>query len=604
MVSDLRFIDILPFKQEYQFVEGEGSCSGSSVSLEELIARQRENLSRTFALEREPRSTTPRRSVWRDMRASCTTPRPSLPRGLPPIAGPVPALEEAVKAMQSATDGARGQRRRWSAAARGGCLEGVDHGAAEPAQDSQAELFEPVECLPEIRPPAVAETPPAAGEENKQQLAALEKDLRELARREQKFSEEIEPKGSGGPQLDPPAQAEESVQECAEASHKSRRRGHRAEHRPGRPQGQKSEPEPSLAEQQKQAAQEAERLDKLAQEDEALPERCASRLSQAAGAVSDSSRAMEAGRKAEAAGKAREAARRLGSLARQVGALKAGELSERLARARDFAQEIARAERELGQALDQQAGAGQSSGEKAQGLAARQRELAEDTAALAEVLEQIKAAARLDEPRARRRRSRRPRRAARPGKWSKRCARTPSAIGSGKNEDAARDAAATAEKLEALAQDLENARRAAAGPELERLLAAEKEAAALQERLRTVRAVVATGPGRPCIRGIRRPARSARPARRGLETGGRKHGRSDACRPWRLERCRENPGRRGDILRPADGLYRDAGRGDYGASGEESRRWCWKTPWSSATDRCHRSTRTSSRITTACFPRT
>ncbi len=38
VVSDLRFIDILPFKQEYQFVEGEGQCNGSSVSLEELIA--------------------------------------------------------------------------------------------------------------------------------------------------------------------------------------------------------------------------------------------------------------------------------------------------------------------------------------------------------------------------------------------------------------------------------------------------------------------------------------------------------------------------------------------------------------------------------------
>ncbi len=53
VVSDLRFIDILPFKQDYQFVEGEGSCNGSSVSLEELIARQRDNLNRTFALERE-----------------------------------------------------------------------------------------------------------------------------------------------------------------------------------------------------------------------------------------------------------------------------------------------------------------------------------------------------------------------------------------------------------------------------------------------------------------------------------------------------------------------------------------------------------------------
>ena len=61
------------------------------------------------------------------------------------------------------------------------------------------------------------------------------------------------------------------------------------------------------------------------------------------------------------------------------------------------------------------------------------------------------------------------------------------AIGSGKTEDAARNAASAAERLEALAHDLESARRAAAGPELERLLAAESEAAALQERLRTVR---------------------------------------------------------------------------------------------------------------------
>ncbi len=59
------------------------------------------------------------------------------------------------------------------------------------------------------------------------------------------------------------------------------------------------------------------------------------------------------------------------------------------------------------------------------------------------------------------------------------------AIASGKAATAASDAASAAERLEALAQDLESARRTAAGPELERLLAAEKEAAALQERLRT-----------------------------------------------------------------------------------------------------------------------
>ena len=50
----------------------------------------------------------------------------------------------------------------------------------------------------------------------------------------------------------------------------------------------------------------------------------------------------EARGKQDAAAKAREAARQLESRARQVGALKASELSGRLARERDFAQAIAR----------------------------------------------------------------------------------------------------------------------------------------------------------------------------------------------------------------------------------------------------------------------
>ena len=60
------------------------------------------------------------------------------------------------------------------------------------------------------------------------------------------------------------------------------------------------------------------------------------------------------------------------------------------------------------------------------------------------------------------------------------------AIGAGQNAPAARDAEAAASRLDALAADLESARRAAIQPQLERLLAAEKEAALLQERLRSV----------------------------------------------------------------------------------------------------------------------
>ena len=53
VASELRFIDILPYKQTYQFVEGGGTCNGSSATLEELIARQRSVLNRTFVHEQD-----------------------------------------------------------------------------------------------------------------------------------------------------------------------------------------------------------------------------------------------------------------------------------------------------------------------------------------------------------------------------------------------------------------------------------------------------------------------------------------------------------------------------------------------------------------------
>ena len=58
-------------------------------------------------------------------------------------------------------------------------------------------------------------------------------------------------------------------------------------------------------------------------------------------------------------------------------------------------------------------------------------------------------------------------------------------IESGRLAEAAREARDVAARLEALAHDLESARRAAVQPQLERLLATEKQAAELLERLRS-----------------------------------------------------------------------------------------------------------------------
>jgi len=61
------------------------------------------------------------------------------------------------------------------------------------------------------------------------------------------------------------------------------------------------------------------------------------------------------------------------------------------------------------------------------------------------------------------------------------------AIGAGRAVPAARSADRAAGQLDALALELESIRRSAVQPQLERLLAAEKQAALLEERLRSVR---------------------------------------------------------------------------------------------------------------------
>jgi Domain of unknown function (DUF4175) len=487
VVSDLRFIDILPFKQDYEFAEGEGggSCNGSSVSLEELIARQRDNLNRTFALEREAAVADAAAKRLAKYQGELQAATAEFAQGIAAIAGPVPALEKAVEEMKSAAT----------------ALEVKDVAAARPLEEAAlAGLIAARQNLRKLLKQSSSSSASACrkfdraqsqklrrppGAENKKQLAALEKDLRELAKREEKFSEQIEPKGSGGPQVDPPDEKNEAPKSAAKAASKSSSKGSQSGSSSGQSAGQQSEQKPSLAEQQKQAAQEAERLEKLAQEDEAATEDARRRASQAASDVSTSSSAMGENRTAEAAQKAREAARRLKTLARQVGALHAKELSEQLAREREFAQEIARAQRELAQALEKNVASAQAIAGKG-GLSDRQRELAEDTAALADVLDQIKAAARLDD-RELAQAIAQAESTSSPRDVERAMRQNAEAIGAGKTATAAADGAAAAERLEALAHDLEAARKAAAGPELERLLAAEKEAAALQERLRTVR---------------------------------------------------------------------------------------------------------------------
>ncbi len=453
VVSELRFIDILPYKQEYRLAEGSGTCNGS-VSLEELIARQRVNLNRTFASEKvQPVEDGTARRLAR-FEGELATETAAFSEGIKEIAGPIPALDEAAGAMKFATELLTAKDLVGARPHEESALKGLISARqnlrtllkqSSSSQASKCRSFD-VKQLQKIRRPPADET--------KKQLARLESDLRELARREQKFSEEIEAKGRGGAKLDPPRQND--------------------------PQAE------SLAGQLRQAAEEAERLRQLARGDEALTDLTNRRLEAAAQAVRDSAQSTESGRTEQAAQEARTAARKLESTARQVGALKARELSERLARQRDLAQSIARAERELAQAIERRAKSGQTGENPEKQLAGNQRELADEVAALADVLKQLRITAAEEQPELvesiGRATAANP-----PGEVEESMRRNIAAIGVGRFAQAAHEAENGATRLEALALDLEMARRAAVQPQLDRLLAAEKQAAELQERLRSVR---------------------------------------------------------------------------------------------------------------------
>ena len=194
VVSELRYIDILPFKHVYRFAEGEGEPSSkSSLSLEELIARQRVNLNRTFAFERDPsigEAAVMRLATFEEELADATE---EFSAGLKARGGEVPALDDAASAMRSATASLDGKQLaaarpheekslKWLISARKNVMTLLSQGNS--SQASACRQFDRQQ-VQKIRRPRK--------DENK--LAELEADLLELAKREQAFSEEIEALG-------------------------------------------------------------------------------------------------------------------------------------------------------------------------------------------------------------------------------------------------------------------------------------------------------------------------------------------------------------------------------------------------------------------------
>lgn len=276
--------------------------------------------------------------------------------------------------------------------------------------------------------------------DDKEKLAQLEQDIRELAKTERKFSEDIGSSRGGGAQV----------------------------------------------EQQEAAAKKANDLQQLMSKDDALTELSRTRMDTAAHSITSSAEALRAGRDQEAGARAHDAAEQLERLAKQVAALKPPDLAGRLASTQSLAQELARHEQSLGeQVLGKEAKGRKDSRPDGEQQAKVQQGLTEEGRTLSDlVLRNLADAADWDLEFAQALREvaeKNP-----PGAITDLMGRAALAMKAGRSEQASRDATDAAKKLDTLAQELDSIRRALLQPQLERLMAAEKQAADTQKALDAV----------------------------------------------------------------------------------------------------------------------
>jgi hypothetical protein len=403
-----------------------------------LIARQRANFRRTFVQAELPAvdaRVMPRLARSERELLAATA---EFTQGYEDRFGPLPCLHEAQDAMDAAAKALDVKNakdaRTFEATALADLIKARQNlrkllsqggGAASACRSFDNEQKQ------KLRPPK---------KDEKEGLAQLEQDIAELAKTERKFAEEIASPSGGGAKV----------------------------------------------EQQDAAAKKAQDLQQLMSKDDALTELSRERMDAAAASIKSSAEALRAEREKEAGNQAVAAAEQLERLARQVAALKPPDLASRLASTQSLAQELAKEEQKLGDQMpgmaDRKSQFGSSDWEH---QAKVQEALAEEVRTLSDLLSRNLADAAYSDPEL----AQVLREAAEndpPREIADQMGRAAVAMKAGKSDEAGREATEAAKKLDGLAQQLDSVRRALIQPQLEKLIAAEKQAAATQKALNSV----------------------------------------------------------------------------------------------------------------------
>ena len=396
--------------------------------------------------------------------------------------GPLPCLHEAQEAMDKATASLEAKDAKNGRASEATALADLIKARQNLRKLLSQSSSEASACRNFDNQQAQKLRPSPRKKDDKEKLAQLQQEIEQLAKDEKKFSEEIDSPSGGGAQLEQTDKQEEKGSKESKSKSKS---GSSASSSSSSSQ-KSAQSKPSLADRQDAAARKAQELQQLVDKDDALTDLARERMDAAADKVKASAQAMHAGRDKEAGKEAADAAEQLERLAKQVAALKSPDLANRLASTESLAQELATKEQSLGQQMQNQQTKGSKSGSgDGDQQAKSQSALSEEARTLADLLNRNQAdAADVDSELARALREAGEKNP--PGEIAGQMRRAADAMRAGKRDQAGRDASDASKKLDALAQQLDSTRRALTQPQLEKLMAAEKQAAEVQKALSSV----------------------------------------------------------------------------------------------------------------------
>jgi DNA repair exonuclease SbcCD ATPase subunit len=431
-----------------------------------LIARQRDNLKRTFALSEQANPDARTVAKLAQAERELSEVAAEFTAGLEARAGPVPCLHEAISAMQSATEALARQQltpaRGFEETALANLIKARKNIRQLLSQSSSASACRKFDQQQRQK----LRMPPK--KEDKAEQGKLLQEIEKLAQEEKKIGQEIAAKNSG-PQLEDKGQ--KSSKKSSPQSSQSN----------GSSPGSGKSSEPSLRERQENAATKAEKLKQLVRDNEKLTDLARERMDKAAETVRSSAGSLKDGREAEAGQQAANAAEQLERLAKQVAALTAPEVMNRLAHGQNMARQLAREQEKLDRELRDRKDV--SGTQKAKDdPAAKERGMSEEARTLADLLEKLQPEAETANPQLGRD-LRQAAEANSPSAAAEQMRRAADALQAGKMEHAARDVNGSGRTLNELAQQLDAARRAAVQPQLEKLLAAEKQAAETKQAL-------------------------------------------------------------------------------------------------------------------------